>query len=215
MHGVSSPPLLALKPQPSSDCMGGKLALALAAAELFCCRGIPCTISVWTPRDSRWELGRACLHLPPNWEVARVASSHAEGRAEMKLYATTSPQDQMPFDSHLCSFLGFTFLFYTFLLSLSSTHDFLSCLFLAVFSSLNCWASSLVSRAYLLDPFFPFSVPAPTTPVDDFALVAAPAGCLLSSVAMMFLSIHDVFLHIPPSSPCTRRFMAYSMQSVY
>lgn len=28
MHQVSPPPLLALKPQPSSDCMGGKVALA-------------------------------------------------------------------------------------------------------------------------------------------------------------------------------------------
>lgn len=57
----------------------------LAAAGLFCWWGIPRTVSIWTPRDSRRELGCACLHLPPSREVARVASSSAEGRAAMKL----------------------------------------------------------------------------------------------------------------------------------
>lgn len=112
-----------------------------------------------------------------------------------------SSTDQMLFYSHLCIFLGFTFLFSIFLLAGSSTHDFLSRLFPAFFSSLNCWASSFVSRAYLLDLYFPFSVPAPSTPVDDFAPVAAPAGCHLLSVAMVFLSIHDVLLlHISSQS---------------
>lgn len=42
-------------------------------------------VSVWTPTDSRQELGHTCLHLPPSREVARVASSPAEGLAAMKL----------------------------------------------------------------------------------------------------------------------------------
>lgn len=62
--------------------------------------------------------------------------------------------------------------------------SFLCCLFQSELLSFP----SFFSMAYLLDPYFPFGVPVPTTPVDDFTVIAAQVGCFLWSVAMLVLT---------------------------
>lgn len=149
------------------------------ATELFQRRGISCMVSVRSPADSVWELGCVCLPQPPSrgghggFESCRrmcsdEAVSHQRSGTDLGPNAFLFTSVQLPW-----IYLSLLHIPAGWLLDSQLPN-------LSVFSSLDCWASSFfVSRAYLLDPHFPFSAPAPSTPVNDFAVVAAPVGCLL------------------------------------
>lgn len=133
---------------------------------------------VWAPTDGMLRAG-LCLLAPATQQrggqsgfksCRGTCSDEAISRKHLGTAA-----GQMPFYSFLCSILGFICLFSTHPLTGFSTQDFQ-----AVISSLNCWiSSSFFSMAYLLDPYFPFGVPVPTTPLGEFTVIAAQVDCFL------------------------------------